>query len=156
MPAFLAASTLVSELPWLWLLIIPVTAAVGLFQLSLFGGWRRLAQSYPANLAEWKAILKHSQYIGHWTMVSASVGWVGYNNCLIITATQSGLWMRPWGIFSLGHRPLHIPWSAMRDISTSGWFQKWRGSRFEIETQSGITRLTLPKKVAANRPDKPI
>jgi hypothetical protein len=67
--------------------------------LSVIGGWRRLAQRFPAR----------SQPSGtRYGMQRARVGPVRYGGCLTIYSSQEGLFISIWLPFRLGHPPLFI------------------------------------------------
>tara|TARA_B100000686_G_C16384710_1_gene759344 strand:- start:42 stop:518 length:477 start_codon:yes stop_codon:yes gene_type:complete len=95
---------------WLFVLLAPGVilgwfAIVGL--LSLSGGWSRLARVYRDDMSE--------MTVGHtWGMQSLSLrGWCGYNNCIVIEATERGVKVRPWTIMRPGHPPLFLPFDEM-------------------------------------------
>jgi hypothetical protein len=73
--------------------------------LARLGGWRRLAQRYPAQ----------QQANGkRFRMQSAKVGPVSYNGCLNFCAAQQGLQISVIFIFKPGHPPVFIPWDEIR------------------------------------------
>lgn len=39
--------------------------------------------------------------------------YVGYNNCLVVGADQSGLFLRTMWMVRTGHSPLFIPWNEI-------------------------------------------
>ena len=95
---------------WLFVLLAPGVilgwfAIVG--ELSFSGGWNRLARGYRDDMSE--------MTVGHtWGMQSLSLrGWCGYNNCIVIEATERGVKVRPWTIMRPGHPPLFLPFDEM-------------------------------------------
>ena len=56
-------------------------------------------------------------------MESAKFGfWTGYGNCLTIHASTAGLHLKVWPIFSLGHPPLFLPASEIRNAHRRNFF----------------------------------
>jgi hypothetical protein len=49
-------------------------------------------------------------------VISAAVNGVNYNNCLLLKYNGEGFYLRPVFIFRLFHKPLFIPWKAIKDI----------------------------------------
>jgi hypothetical protein len=73
------------------------------------GGWRRLAESFPAC----------GQPSGsRFSAQSGKVGAASYNGCLTIYSSHEGLYLSVWLPFRLGHPPLFIPWNAVRNATT--------------------------------------
>ena len=84
---------------------------IGMFVFVLFflsrKGWSDLAKEYQFdNLFE-------GERVG---IISAAVNGVNYNNCLLLKYNDEGFYLRPVFIFRLFHKPLFIPWKAIKDI----------------------------------------
>jgi len=91
-------------LPFLPFVLLPV-----IFQLlARLGGWAALAERYPA--------AGEAPRPRCWFGSGIFRRWCGYNNCLIVSADQTGLFMSLWPVFSIGHAPIFIPWSEVREI----------------------------------------
>jgi hypothetical protein len=85
------------------------------FLLAALGGWRRLAETYPA--LDDPAGRSHS-------FESARIGRIDYENCLTLHATPRGLRLAAGFLFRVGHPPLFIPWEAFHDPRPSGRLEK--------------------------------
>jgi len=77
--------------------------------LSTIGGWRRLAESFPA---------RRPPSGKRFFMQGGKVGSVSYSGCLTIYTSPEGLYLSVWPMFRLGHPPLLIPWDAIRNATT--------------------------------------
>jgi len=96
------------------LLIIPAFAlCFGLlwssivFLSSRLSGWAALARHYPGT---------HAPEGQSWHWTSAQFGWfASYRNVLTIVVSPLGLYMRPIVVFRIGHEPLMIPWTTIRN-----------------------------------------
>jgi hypothetical protein len=76
-------------------------------------------------------------------MESAKFGfWTGYGNCLTIHASTAGLHLKVWPIFSLGHPPLFLPASEIRNAHRRNFFGIAR-VRFQVGDQT----ITLRRRV---------
>ena len=108
--------------------------------LSVAGGWRRLAQRYPARG------LPTGKRFG-WQ--GARLGWVNYNNCMTIYSSAEGLHLSVWFLFRLGHPPVFIPWEAIRNEQERKvlWVES---IRFEVGSPS-VVKMELAKKVFEGR-----
>ncbi|WP_298983800.1 hypothetical protein [uncultured Roseibium sp.] len=79
--------------------------SVIVFLIGRLGGWSRLSRLYPGN---------QPPPGQSWRWVSASFGlFASYRNCLDITLSNAGLYLRPVIIFRIGHSPILIPWHAI-------------------------------------------
>jgi hypothetical protein len=109
-PIFLAQAAADKPLS-IYVFLIPLALVVMwpliLFQLAFIGGWRRLAKDFKTSRPP------TGKRFG---MESASVGWVGYNNCLTIHTNPEGIFLEPWYIFRVAHPRLFIPWAAVSVI----------------------------------------
>jgi hypothetical protein len=129
---------------WLLILAVPLlmfgVISVSLLVIAVVGGWRRLAEFYPANdLPAGRRFL--------WQ--SGSIGWVNYSGCLTIYSGPDGIYLTTMWPFRAGHPPLFIPWSEIHDVRTRRilWAED---ATFEVGSPS-IAKLALPKKVFAGR-----
>lgn len=104
--------------------------------LAWMGGWSRMAGKYRARL---KPAGK-----SFW-MLSGSVGWVSYNNCLIARVCEEGLYLAVWPIFRFGHPPLLIPWSELHDPKGKRLLF-WRFVDVSVGSPA-VAKLRLPQKV---------
>ena len=106
------------------------------FLLAAMGGWRRLAESFRAG----------DEPSGRFFfMQSGKVGLVNYASCLTIYSAPNGFYLSVWLPFRLGHPPLFIPWSAIRNATTRRflWFER---VEFDVGSPS-VATLQLSKKV---------
>lgn len=99
------------SLPFLVLLLFPIFFGglwVGVcFLISALGGWSRLAVHYESQ----------STFRGKtWHFQSARLWLANYNGCLTIGADNSGLYLKVFPLFRVGHPPLLIPWY---DVTTT-------------------------------------
>jgi hypothetical protein len=89
----------------MWLAVLNV--------LSSLGGWRRLANHYPApplvtgQLFSWR---------------TGRLGWVNYSSCLNLTAGPSGLLIATSAPFRFAHTPLFVPWGDVTAERTRRFF----------------------------------
>jgi hypothetical protein len=95
-----------NDLPYLFPFFL-----IGMFVFVIFllsrKGWVDLAENY--------------QYEGSFEgervgVISAAINGVNYNNCLLLKYDEEGFYLRPIFVFRLFHKPLFIPWKAIRDI----------------------------------------
>ena len=91
-----AAIVLFVLVPLLWILVMLV--------LAYAGGWARLAREYR----HWDP-----PEGDRWFGQSAALGWVSYNQCLIVVAGSRGLRLSVFFPFRIGHPPLLIPWNEI-------------------------------------------
>lgn len=84
---------------------------IGLFTFVLFllskKGWADLASEYRFNEKF------EGDRVG---IISAGINGVSYNNCLLLKYNTQGLYLRPILIFRLFHKPIFIPWKAIRNV----------------------------------------
>jgi hypothetical protein len=104
--------------------------------LSAMGGWRRLAGGFRAGDEPCGKLF---------FMQSGKVGLVNYSSCLTIHSASNGFYLSVWLPFRLGHPPLFIPWSAIRNFRPRRflWFE-----RVEFDVGSpNVATLQLSKKI---------
>jgi hypothetical protein len=78
-------------------------------------------------------------------MQSAKIGLVSYSNCLTIHTSPSGIHLATWFPWRIGHRPLLIPWDALRNPKPRRFL--WIET-VEVDVGSPrIETIRLPKKV---------
>jgi len=130
----------------IWSLIIGVPLLLigvisgSLLVVSALGGWRQLAEFFPANdLPSGRRFL----------MQSGSVGWVNYSGCLTIYSSPDGLYLATMWPFRAGHPPLFIPWSEIHGVTTRRVL-RMEDVVFEVGSPR-IAKLSLPKKVFEGR-----
>lgn len=100
--------------PWL-LLVYPVFAVViwaaTLTALSIGGGWRALAQRFPAASRPAGAI---------WSFTSATFRTrllpIHYGNCVTVTVGEAGVGVAILFVFRAMHPPIMIPWSSIESV----------------------------------------
>jgi hypothetical protein len=93
-------------LPYLFPLFFISMFVFVLFILSK-KGWSDLANEYQFE------DFFEGERVG---VISAAVNGVNYNNCLLLKYNGEGFYLRPVFIFRLFHKPLFIPWKAIKDI----------------------------------------
>jgi hypothetical protein len=86
--------------------------------LSVAGGWRQLAWTYPSD-----GPVEGTT----WRFQSMSFRWVGYNGGLNVTVNQQGMRVAfgfpwTWTPLNVTHPPLFLPWS---DMSTTRGKVMW-------------------------------
>jgi len=115
--------------------VVAMWCAVSLL-LSAVGGWRRLAEVFPARG-------KPSGRL--FSMQSGKVGLVSYRSCLTVLSTPEGFYLSVWLPFRLGHSPLFIPWDAVNNKTTRRFL--WMETEvFDVGSPS-IATLQLSKKI---------
>ncbi|MBX9456402.1 MAG: hypothetical protein KL863_10495 [Rhizobium sp.] len=107
------------------------------FVLSRVGGWHRVARRYAANGKP--AGGKEIHYL------TGMVGVVSYRLVLTVIVAEQGLYIATRKVFSVGHPPLFIPYSAICNAQFRSLFFKEYVS-FEIEEEP-IATVWLPSKV---------
>ncbi|MDI6763535.1 MAG: hypothetical protein QME83_10965 [Thermodesulfobacteriota bacterium] len=88
--------------------------AVLFFLIGRISGWSTLAYFYRFP----------GEFVGQrWRFQSGQLRWyLGYNNCLTIGASESGLYLSVFFLFRIGHPSLFIPWG---DISANTQKSFW-------------------------------
>jgi hypothetical protein len=81
--------------------LVVLACSVG-FVVAQLSGWSALARRFRTG----------SAFAGRtWKWNSARLRWMmGYNNCLIIGADATGLYLATMIVIRLGHPPLLVPW----------------------------------------------
>jgi len=114
-----------------WLLVMSL--------LAWAGGWKQLAQAYPAP-PNWSG----RKLWGRWI----KVGWVDYNGCVNYGVDAEGLHIALWPIFKTAHAPLYIPWTAMQVEAVTKQFGRGQVVRVAIGDPP-MARITVPESVFA-------
>ena len=100
--------------PWL-LLVYPLFAVViwaaTLTALSIGGGWRALAQRFPATGRPAGAIWSFSSATFRTRLLP-----IHYGNCVTVTVSDAGLRIDVLFVFRPMHPPILIPWSAIDSV----------------------------------------
>jgi hypothetical protein len=107
-----------------------------LWILSVFAGWRSLAAVYAARTRPEGAV----RY-----MQSAYIGSVVYTRCLTVRLCRAGIYLSVWPLFRVGHPPLLIPWSDLRQ-----WRERKTLFMLLVEADIGrpaITTIALPYRL---------
>jgi hypothetical protein len=133
--------TLDSPFALVWivpLLFFPALWCAITWLLSRVSGWQRLAEAFPAR----------TEPSGRRIIASGTVGWVGYRGCLYVHVAPEGIFLSVMWLFSLGHRPLFIPWKAIHNRQTRRFL--WKETvKFDVGMPC-IATMQLPKKVFEN------
>ncbi len=99
---------------WLTLVLSAIAGYLvfwaGVVSLIGFGGWRQLANLYPAE--EWP---EDEGIALSWQ--TGSVGVSNYGNVLQAVIGADGLYLRPARMFAFNHPPVLVPWGAVVGIS---------------------------------------
>ena len=113
----------------LWLLVLSF--------LSMVGGWRALAERYPAT--------SPAEGIS-FSWRHGRVGWVSYNGCLTLHAGPQGLRVGILLPFRPGHAPFLVPWTDISTEKVRRFFVSAVRLRF-----SGVpdSSLELPERLVA-------
>ena len=117
-----------------------------LWLLSHIGGWAKIAESY-ATTSRPEGV--HCR--GRSLQISP---FANYSSCLNATVSPQGIYMIPFAIFRLGHRPLLIPWSCVGSLEEESFFVRFYF--LSIEAAGKKMRLSLTREAAdwirRNRP----
>ena len=122
------------------LVAMPAFWCVVVLVLSYLSGWQTLAASYSAHEPP-----RGIQFTGQ----NGSVGVVSYRNSLTVHVAREGLFITTPFIFRIGHKPLFIPWSAIKNQKPIKFL--WHEAiRFEVGPGRGI-ELRLPTRIFEGR-----
>ncbi|MBT9290283.1 hypothetical protein [Prosthecodimorpha staleyi] len=129
----------------LGMVILFPLALVGMFAgisklLAAIGGWGRVAERYRA-----RAPVSGRRF----SMQSGQMGLVNYRNTLTITVTPEGLHIAILPLFRIGHPPLLIPWTAMRNGRRKRLFW-WQLVAFDIG-EPRLATLAVPAALFEGR-----
>ena len=103
-------------------------------------GWRRLAASYAAHEPP-----RGTRFAGQ----SGSVGAVSYRSSLTIHVAPDGLFLATPFFFRFAHKPLFIPWSAIKNQKPIKFL--WHEAMgFEVGP-APAAKLRLPTRIFAER-----
>lgn len=96
---------LLAMIPLAFLIGFPLLWVAVMFVLSRLSGWNALARRYEAPQPFSGEVVRRC---------SGTLGWVGYNNSLVLGANEQGLYVAVPRIFAIGHPALLVPWSEIR------------------------------------------
>jgi len=85
-----------------FLVILPLFWCGVVYLISRFG-WNQLAASFAT----------HQPMPSDLQTGSGMINFTRYNSTLLFKADDRGLWLKTMVLFSSGHKPLFIPWSAV-------------------------------------------
>ena len=124
------------------LIVLPAFWCAVVLLLSYLSGWQALAASYEA-----KEPPRGTLFSGQ----SGSVGIVSYRNSLTVHAAPDGFFLTVPAIFRIGHKPLFIPWSAVRNRKPVKilWYE---AVSFEVGSPR-VAELRLPPRIFEARSD---
>jgi hypothetical protein len=109
--------------------------------ISRLSGWSRMATRFATT---------EPPMGRRFAWQSGRVGMSNYNSVLNIDVSPRGMRLDVLGLFRIGHRPLFIPWSEIRNATTRR-FLFWETVVFEVGSPS-LAKVRLPKKVFAGQP----
>jgi hypothetical protein len=124
--------------PVFFLVLLPLFPVLWYFvglKLSRIGGWQKLAEVYPARTPP--SGQKFNTY--------GAVGKVRYKGCLYVFVSRDGLFVSVMALFSIGHKPLFLPWSVIHNKQSKKilWHEM---VEFDIGYPC-IATMQLPKKI---------
>lgn len=105
----------------------------GIVYLISFFGWQRLAESFAT----------HQPMPPGLQTASGMINLSRYNFTLQLKADDRGLWLKTMPLFSPGHKPLFIPWSAIEQYEGGEGF--W-GYQTKLVVGGVTIRLNLNLK----------
>lgn len=124
-----------------WVVIFPLFWIFVVWLISLFSGWRALAQQYPATMPP-----QGKTYGGQ----TAIVGWSRYRNVMTLITNPVGIYIKPMWIFGAGHPPLFIPWSEFSNPSPT--VHRWAPlTRMDVGHPK-LTTIALPPYILESEP----
>jgi len=94
---------------WLFGVFFIVGWFVVSFQMSQKSGWGKIAKHYKCTSQQPDTLKKF--YMG-----SGRVGSIAHNNMLRVAASESGITLKVFFMFRLGHPCLQIPWQGIQSI----------------------------------------
>lgn len=119
----------------IFLLVFPAFWYFVIWNISKMSGWQKLAEAFPARTPP----------SGQKFATSGTVGRAKYNGCLYVFVSHDGLFLSVMFLFSPGHKPLFVPWSAIHNKQVEKLL--WREMvKFDIGDPC-IATMRLPKKV---------
>ena len=121
-----------------------------LFLIALVGGWVTLARYFPDRNwpASWQRLSAGQAPVFNFS--SLTIGkFASYSSVLMVAIDRTGVFIRTIAPFRPGHRPLHIPWQAIAEV-TSGRYLFWSIAAAIVTLPHGNTRkLTFWGKAMA-------
>ena len=76
--------------------------------MSFIGGWNTLSRLYPP------AISEKNNISAKYPFSSIKMGIVSYRSCINISFTGNGIILEAMKIFSIGHKPVFIPYNKIQ------------------------------------------
>ena len=139
----IAATSPPPEFPLRWVLVaFPFWWCFVLFVIARVGGWRYVAQRYPAGPDPPAGVTFRFRNGG------LSAFGTGYRNCLNVTVAREGLYVVPMFPFRVFHTPALLPWSCVGSIKEIR-FLGWRTLEVHCEVGKRVLRLYLPPEAKA-------
>ena len=120
---------------WIIPIFFPVFWCFVCWTLSHVSGWQKLAAVYPARTPP----------TGQKFITSARLGRASYTGSLYIYVSREGLYLSVMWFFSMGHKPLFIPWSEINNRQPRKIFFR-EIVEFDIGNPP-INTMQLPKKI---------
>lgn len=122
------------------LIVMPAFWCLVVLALSYISGWQALAASYAAQEPP-----RGTRFAGQ----SGSVGAVSYRGSLTVHVASDGLFLSTPFIFRIGHKPLFIPWTAIKNQKPVKFL--WHEAiRFELGS-APARELRLPPGIFRER-----
>jgi hypothetical protein len=102
-----------------------------LWLISRLGGWSEIAGKYPATARpDGLHLTGRSLRLRPFT---------NYNGCLHVTLSPAGIYMFPWAIFRIGHKPILIPWSCVGLVEEGRFIVRY----YSVPIEAGGKRMVL-------------
>lgn len=106
--------------PLFWMAIV--------YLISRVGGWSELAARFGHDGPVTGDVFK-------WCSARLRVA-CNYSNCLTVTVCDEGIHIRTLVFFKVGHPPLFIPWTAVRDLKVRRYW-RYSSARLILEDPTG-------------------
>ncbi|MVM40496.1 hypothetical protein GO730_27235 [Spirosoma sp. HMF3257] len=100
-----------------------------IYMISYASGWQKLAESYsttymPTQTRSCSCLFRKS---------------ISYNGVVQYESTQKGLYLKTIKLFSIGHKPLLIPWEAIANYESGNLFASYKSRlvfyKFQIKVK---------------------
>jgi hypothetical protein len=92
-----------------WIVIVKI--------ISKVSGWQELSEKYPS-----RTPFNGKKYNFQSARMKRGMN---MNNCLTVGANHVGLYLSMFLLFSLGHKPIFIPWSEINATTEKGRFMNY-------------------------------
>ncbi|CAN0499304.1 unnamed protein product, partial [Discosporangium mesarthrocarpum] len=104
------------------------------YLISRVGGWAELAKRFGSDAPEKGELF---------TWCSARLRVLcSYSNCLRVSLSDTGIHIRTLIFFKFGHRPLFIPWAAVRGLQVRR-FWRYSSAKLTVQDQTGNWSATI-------------